>query len=275
MLLSTGIPHELQPVPGGMALLVPGWALPRALAQLARWEAENAPAPPAPPPPARRSSGRDGALAFALVLVGTWLAEERAAGRRPWLEAGAADAARIAAGEWQRALTALTLHLDPAHLGANVGFGALFVGALCWLMGTGAGLLATLLAGAAGNLFAALLRPEGRAAGASTAVFAVLAMLAVLALPGRARLPGRLRRWAPLLAAVALFGYLGAEGERVDVLGHATGFAAGAALGGLLAAAGAMGHRPLARALDRRGSQWLCGLAALLGLAGAWVGALG
>ncbi|MBM3985831.1 MAG: rhomboid family intramembrane serine protease, partial [Planctomycetes bacterium] len=227
MLLAVGLPHEVERVEGGAALVVPGWAVQRAQAELARWQAENVPQLPEPPP-ARRSSGRDGALAFALALVSVHLARVRSASGPAWFEAGVLDAARVAGGELQRTLTALLLHLDPPHLMANVGFGALFVGTLCWRLGTGAGLLATLLAGGCGNLGAALLRPDGRAAGASTAVFAALGLLAVLGLRPRGTLPsGRLRRWAPVIAALALFGYLGAEGERVDVLGHAAGFMAG------------------------------------------------
>lgn len=275
MLQALGLPHELVALPDGAALVVPGWAAPRAHAELLRWQSENEPSP-REPPVSRRSSGRDGAAAFALALVVASLAQSGSAFGGDWFEAGVLDAACVARGEWGRALTALLLHLDPAHLWANVGFGALFVGVLCWRLGTGAGLLSTLLAGTAGNLLSALLRPAGRAAGASTAVFAALGLLAVLGLrPRGPRAAGALRRWAPLLAALALFGYLGAEGERVDVLGHAAGFACGLALGAVLVASGAVRTgAALGRALDRRGGQWACGLLALGLVAVAWAAAL-
>jgi membrane associated rhomboid family serine protease len=275
VLLAVGLPHEVVRVEGGAALVVPGWVAPRALAELARWQAENAPQAPETPP-GRRSSGRDGALAFALALVSAHLARASSARGLAWFEAGVLDAGRVAHGELQRTLTALLLHLDPPHLLANVGFGALFVGTLCWRLGTGAGLLATLLAGGCGNLAAALLRPAGRAAGASTAVFAALGLLAVLGLrPRGPLLSGRLRRWSPLLAALALFGYLGAEGERVDVLGHAAGFGAGLLLGAVLVAAGAVrAGSVLGRALDRSAGQWACGVLAGGLAAAAWAVAL-
>ncbi len=276
MLTAVGLPHELVRRHGGWSLVVPGDVVPAALAQLARWEVENDAMHPEPPP-RRRASGWDGALAFGVALVSAWLAQRNGAFGLPWEASGVLDAARVEAGEAWRAVTALCLHADPSHLWANVGFGALLVGLLCWLTGTGAGLLVTLLAGASGNLAAALLRGEGRALGASTAAFAALGLLAALSWRRRAALlSGRLRRWAPLLSALALFGYLGAEGERVDVLGHAAGFSAGLALGSTLGAAGALreGSR-LARALDRSGVQWGCGLLAAGLVAAAWIAALG
>lgn len=238
---------------------------------MSRWEAENA-AAREEPPLRRRSSGRDGAAAWALVLVTFWLAQRNGAFGLDWTSSGELEGARVAAGAWWRATTALLLHADPAHLWSNVAFGALLVGALCWLLGTGGGLLVTLLAGSLGNLVAALLRPEGSAVGASTAAFAALGAIAALAWRRRAALlSGRLRRWVPLLAALALLGYLGAEGERVDVLGHACGFAAGLLLGALLGLAGALlPGRRVARALDRRGMQWAAGVLGAAWIACAW-----
>jgi membrane associated rhomboid family serine protease len=203
------------------------------------------------------------------VLVTAWLAQSNGALGRDWELAGELDGARVAAGEWWRATTALLLHADPAHLWSNVAFGALLVGALCWLLGTGAGALVTLGAGTLGNLVKVLLRPEGSALGASTAAFAALGAIAALAWRRRAALlAGRLRRWVPLLAALALLGYLGAEGERVDVLGHACGFAAGLLLGAVLGSCGALlPGTSMARVLDRRSVQWVAGL-----LGAAWLG---
>jgi len=270
VLTATDVPHELAGAGGGWHLLVPEEHVGRALGQLSRWEAENADER-SEPALRRRSSGWDAAMCWGLVLAAAWLAQSGPAYGLPWEDAGVLDAARVATGAWWRALTALTLHADPAHLWANVGFGALLVGALGWLLGTGAALLATLLAGAAGNLGAALVRQEGSALGASTAAFAALGLLGALAWRRRTSLfSGSLRRWTPLVAASLLLAYLGAEGERVDVLGHAAGFLAGVLGGSALGAAGALApDTPLARALDRRALQWACGASAagLLGLA--------
>ena len=276
MLTATGVPHELARAGGGWSLLVPEEQVGRALGQLGRWEAENA-GPRSEPPLRRRSSGWDAAMCWGLVLAVAWLAQTGPAFGLPWEPAGVLDGARVAAGAWWRALTALTLHADPAHLWANVGVGSLMVGALGWLLGTGAALLATLLAGAAGNLAAALLRQQGASLGASTAAFAALGLLGALAWRWRSSLlSGSLRRWTPLIAAGLLLAYLGAGGERVDVLAHATGFLAGVLGGSALGAAGALApDTRLARALDRSALQWACGTGAAALLALAWWKALG
>jgi len=275
VLTATGVPHELALAGGGWQLLVPEEHVGRALGQLSRWEAENA-GTRSEPPLRRRSSGWDAAMCWGLVLAAAWLAQSGPAYGLPWEDAGVLDGARVAAGAWWRGLTALTLHADPAHLWANVGFGALLVGALGWLLGTGAALLATLLAGTAGNLAAALLRPQGAALGASTAAFAALGLLGALAWRRRSSLlTGSLRRWTPLVAASLLLAYLGAEGARVDVLGHAMGFLAGILGGSALGAAGALApDTRLARALDARAVQWGCGATAAGLLALAWFRAL-
>jgi rhomboid protease GluP len=274
VLTATGLPHELLAAADGWHLLVPQELAGLALGQLRRWELENA-GGSALPALHRRSSGRDGAACFALALIAVWLAQS--GGHLGLGEpAGVADAASIRAGELWRALTALTLHADPGHLGSNLVFGALLVGALCWLVGTGAGLLLALLGGGLGNLAAALLRGHGSSIGASTAVFAVLGALGALAWRRRALLPsGRWGRAAPLLAALLLLGYLGLEGERVDVPGHALGFLAGLLLGAALGAGGAL--RPgaaLSGWLDRSAVQWGAGLLAAGLLAAAWSRAL-
>ena len=271
VLIATGLPHELVAGPGGWQLLVPDEAAAAALAQLRRWELENATGT-TPPRLRRRSSGLDGAACLTLLLATAWLAQANGAFGLPWEEAGLLDSAAVRGGEAWRAITALTLHADPGHLWSNVGFGALLVGALCWLLGTGAGLLAALLAGGAGNLAAALLRGEGAALGASTAVFAALGALAALAWRRRAAWPaGRWRSATPLLAAVLLLAYLGLEGEKVDALGHVCGLLAGLLLGAALGAGGALREgAALAASLDRAWVQWAAGLLAAGTVAGAW-----
>ena len=49
--------------------------------------------------------------------------------------------------EWWRAVTALTLHADTPHLVSNIGFGLLFLGALCRRAGLGMGIALAVLAG--------------------------------------------------------------------------------------------------------------------------------
>lgn len=161
-----------------------------------------------------------------------------------WARVGSADAARILGGQWWRAVTALTLHGDWAHVTANVLIG----GTLCWLccrrIGTGAAWLGVVLGGTAGNLVNAyVLGAPHDAVGFSTAVFAAAGILsgarpfAERADPDRP-FPerfGRLLREAfvPLAAGLGLLAMLGsgnADG-RTDLGAHLFGFACGLPLG--------------------------------------------
>jgi membrane associated rhomboid family serine protease len=180
-------------------------------------------------------------------------------------EVGDLDAARVQAGEWWRALTALTLHLDPAHLAANLGAGTWFGYLSGRLLGSGiAWMLIVAGAGAANLLEGLLANPAHRAAGASTAVFSALGLMAVYSWRRRRRLH---RHWAarlsPLVAGVVLLGWTGSEGEHTDVFAHLAGFAFGGALGAL-AAIPAL-HRALSRV-----PQWIAGTLALGSLTAAW-----
>jgi rhomboid protease GluP len=148
-----------------------------------------------------------------------------------WLELGSADAGKILAGQWWRAITALTLHSDGLHLLGNLVIGGFFVDRLCREIGAGTGWALVVLAGLLGNLANALLQPDWhRAVGASTAVFGAVGILAVRsALRHRHTL---LRRWLlPVAAALALLGLLGTGGENTDIGAHLLGFLAGLGLG--------------------------------------------
>ncbi|MDB6084315.1 MAG: hypothetical protein JWN43_2196 [Gammaproteobacteria bacterium] len=186
-----------------------------------------------------------------------------------WFEVGALDSKDGAAGEWWRAVTALTLHLDEEHLLGNLLFGV-GIGVLAGRMfGPGFAWLSILLSGAAGNYLDMLVSPPWhRAVGASTAVFAALGLLAGFGWGERLGLrERRLYRWAPLFGGICLLALLGAANEHVDVIGHLLGFMAGTALGWAFARAG------LPR---RRGGafQAATGVMALLTLGAAWALAL-
>ena len=93
----------------------------------------------------------------------------------------------IQAGQWWRAVTALTLHVDHGHLLGNLLAGIVIGIVAAQLLGQGLAWLAILLAGALGNLIAALLRgPDYGAIGASTAVFGALGIVSAFT---------RQRRW--------------------------------------------------------------------------------
>jgi rhomboid protease GluP len=152
-----------------------------------------------------------------------------------WLASGDLDAG--AGGEWWRAITALTLHLDQEHLLGNLLFGVIGGIAAARLLGPGVAWASILGAGALANYVEVLISPAThRAVGASTAVFAALGLLAGMA--WRERLTSRERawyRWAPLIAGVSLLTLLGAGREHVDVLGHGLGFLFGLGVGWIYA----------------------------------------
>ena len=234
--------------------------------ELARYARENAPAP-APPPPRRLHAGAvASALAYVSLLLLYGVASSRSLFGLDWYGAGVLDGAALRAGELWRAVTALTLHADLAHLAANAGFGALFGGLAARLYGPGWGWLLVLAAATAANLVNGATMAAGRGSlGASTAVFAALGTLGVYRWPAatvRARLawPG-----ASLVAALVLLALLGTGDEHTDIAAHAFGFAFGALL------AAPLRRRPPHQPLR---PQRLAGLAVVLLVAGAWIAAL-
>ena len=194
-----------------------------------------------------------------------------------WLDAGAIRSQTGAAGEWWRAVTALTLHLDQEHLLGNLLFGV-GIGILAGRMfGPGLAWLSILMAGAAADYADMLVSPPWHhAVGASTAVFAALGLLAGFGWGQRraqrrvqrlALREGRLYRWAPLFAGVCLLGLLGAGDQHVDVLGHLLGFLTGTAVGWVFARAGVPRSRDTAL-------QLISGAVAILVVCTAWLLAL-
>jgi rhomboid protease GluP len=236
--------------------------------EIEAWLAENRTRPEAPPRQPLAGGGR-GVVGYVLAVALVALAVANFAFDRDWLTAGRIDGAAMRAGEWWRALTALTLHADLEHLAANIFFGGLFGGFSGRYLGSGVAWLLILLAGAAGNVINVLiLGPGHRAIGASTAVFAALGLLGSLGWAGRRRsVQGWIYRLGPIIAAVALLAYTGAGGERTDIGAHLWGFAVG------LGAGWAAAFIPRA-VLLRRVVQCLAGVAAVAALAVAWLLAL-
>jgi len=154
-----------------------------------------------------------------------------------WLAAGRVDGARVAAGEWWRPLTALTLHADAAHLLGNAFFGSFFGFAVARYLGGGFGWLLIVVCGALGNLANAYLGgAEHRSIGASTAVFAALGILSAYCwrhgFPAGA---SRRERLAPVVAGIGLLAFTGTGGVNTDIGAHLLGFVAGFG-GGLMIA---------------------------------------
>jgi membrane associated rhomboid family serine protease len=280
MLVAVGIASEVQFIGGdaGYAVFVEGAVREQALHQLWMYEQERLRRPP-PEPEGEPLQPRAwlGSVIYALVLLAVPLALGQG-----WLPvdpyaAGVMSPEKMHAGQWWRALTALTLHWDASHLLGNLGSGALLGFSAAQVWGNARAWLLILLAAALANAAeGALGIAHYVSAGASTAVFAALGLAAAHAWRTRSqRAPSLRRRWAPLLAGIAMLGFFGAGTEDpqggitdpTNVLSHALGFAAGVALGAAVATT-------RGAALLRRLPAWLAATAALAAIALAWTLAL-
>ena len=148
--------------------------------------------------------------------------------------AGMMESHAVRAGEWWRLFTAITLHADWTHLAGNVTTGLVLLGLAMGGYGAGTALLASLLAGAGGNVVGVIFRSENyHSLGASGMVMGALGLLAVHSLSLRhqgaktAQLIGR-----GVLAAILLFVMLGLNPDpKIDVGAHLGGFVIGGGLG--------------------------------------------
>lgn len=269
VLQALGIPGELTRDEFGWLLRVPEKQAERAVRELEIFAAENEGWPRRARPLIRLAPGVNGVVAFVVVLMSLAWAQAHEFLGYDWLQQGRAQARLILDGEAWRTVTALTLHLDIAHLIGNIVFGALFGLFIGQFTGSGLAWLGILLAGAAGNLVNAWLQPPWHSsAGASTAVFAALGMLSAYVWRRRGDFDERWPvRWAPIMAGVALLAYTGAGGERTDVGAHITGFVCGTGAG---LAYGSMAQSIFGNPVV----QWLSAAIAVALVSGAWVLAL-
>lgn len=250
------IPHQFFPAKGGAPrLYVPPLHEAGALHEILAVEAER-PTPVFVPPSRDNVWGVLFFLALLLLWHGfrwQWFRVEPFTPPFPetpraWAAAFGLDVYRFRSlHEFWRAVTALTLHADDAHLFSNLGFGLLFFIPLCRRAGLGMGIGLAVLAGICGNACNALTRaPYVLSLGFSTALFGGVGALCALngadivrhqrrfaafgAQPGRAGGPSFIRAAArrlllPLAAGLALLGLLGGGGEvRTDYPAHIWGF---------------------------------------------------
>jgi membrane associated rhomboid family serine protease len=184
-------------------------------------------------------------------------------------DAGTLDAEKVQVGQWWRAITALTLHLDGEHLAGNLLIGAWFGHLLGRQLGPGHAWCLVLLGAGASNLIEASLLPAPyQAVGASTAVFTALGLACAYSWGTHTRwAQSWAARWTPLICGVLLLTWLGSGGNdsagEVDVAAHAMGFTLGLLLGIAVA-------RSRLQPLLARIPQWTTGLVALGGIAVAW-----
>ncbi|HXR06777.1 MAG TPA: rhomboid family intramembrane serine protease [Candidatus Acidoferrum sp.] len=152
--------------------------------------------------------------------------------------AGIMDNEKVAAGQWWRLFTAITLHENLPHLAANALTGLLLLGLAMARYGPGVALLAAFIAGAAGNGLDLLIRSDdSQSLGASGMVTGALGMLSVhsfsLWRKYRAARILIMRGAAAGFLILVLIGF--APGS--DIAAHVGGFLAGAVIGLALNAA--------------------------------------
>lgn len=265
MLTAVDVPNETTREGENFLLWVESSRVEEARAHLQRYQAESGPAPPPPAVPVHHPRAWVGCILYAATLVGVAYAIGAGLGRLDAFDTGELDSARVQQGQWWRAWTALTLHLDLEHLVANLGAGIWFGYLAGRRLGAGTAWALIVTGAATANLSEALIgSPLHRAVGASTAVFTALGLLSAYAWRERRRTYEHwARRWGPLIAGVILLGWTGSAGERTDLIAHLAGFAIGALIGALAAG-------PLARRLLGRVPQSLAGLFALGSIIIAW-----
>lgn len=235
--------------------------------ELAKYDRERITAPIREAP---KHSARSSAVAGAVMLV--FLFIQFSQPNDGWENAGVSASERVMAGEWWRVFTALTLHADLSHFGANLAAGLVFSTFLLPLLGAGWTWLLVVLAGGAGNWLNAWgHRGEmHHSIGASTAVFGALGLLVGAQFAARLlslRKVAAREVWLPLGAGLALLAFLGVGDAQTDYTAHFFGMLAGFPLGALAVALEFRRRTPVA-------VQWALGLAAPGLLAVAWAVAL-
>lgn len=271
VLHAVGIPSEIVPQPEGFTLWVETEVAADARHHIERYDIENARVP-MPPGIVLHEGAWVAPTLYTTVLLAVAYVSTHNVFNADWYERGALLPIARLNNEWQRIVTALTLHADQLHILGNIGFGIYFLYLASRLLGSGIAFGGALLAAAAGNALNSALMPGSHISiGASTMVFAALGLIA--AYSWRKHFDRRLRwthRWAPLLAGVMMLGLIGSGASTVenganntDVLAHLAGFACGAVLGAML------GHLPI-WVLGERRLQTASATFAIAAIVGAW-----
>lgn len=234
VLTAVGIAATLRRHKGEWLLVVDPSDYQRAIDELDEYEQENAEAARAISPDNRSYDYVAAGIAgYWVVLLAVGMLARWHVLDADWLEDGAMHAGRLLDGQWWRAVTALTLHRDAAHLAGNLVFGAVFGWMVAETFGGGIGWLAIVAAGSLGNAVnAAVQEGAHRSIGASTAVYAALGIVVARYIrPRSAAGESSMKRYRPLIGGVVLLTFTGISGERTDVMAHVAGFVAGIAVG--------------------------------------------
>ena len=232
MLSSQQIACEIRRGQDGWSLLVELPDAERAADALRAYEVENRGRKVKPAPPPEYGTSWSG-IGMAALLVAFHFAVTDPEASGVFQRYGSASAQLILRGEWWRTVTALSLHVDLAHLFSNALSCALFATVVCRSAGPGVGAWGILLAGAIGNALTASYHGANHVSvGASTAIFGAVGLLVGKGLVSGRRLGLRGgRALAPIAAGLGLLAMLGTGGGRTDVLAHVLGLVSGTALG--------------------------------------------
>ena len=285
---SRGVKHRLrtrtQEQGGGYAVEAPESSVDVAVGEIRQLLRENDPAGQRVFLPDLRQAARGEStiIAMVLMLLFHWAVNRAYPSRGvfpdSWLEAGSAKANLMLGGEWWRAVTALSLHADGAHVLGNALVGGAFLFLATRRLGPGLAWSLTLAAGALGNLVNAwVMGPTHNAIGFSTASFGAAGILAGMApfggIGGRlgaaaaeriGRLGGFVRNWLlPAGCGLGLLAMLGA-GPGTDLGAHLFGLLAGMVLG-----AGA-GWFAMRTGVPNRGGDAVLAIAAMATVVMCW-----
>jgi len=189
---------------------------------------DSAPVPPLASPPAGFMS--PAVLVIMGLLAVIHMAIEITGTRWEHILAYGSSGMYIFQGDTFRAVTALFLHSDTAHLLGNLAGLFLFAGPVIRICGYGTGPFFVLFAGTGGNLINAGFRGTALLSiGASTAVMGAAGGLAAFQMMRKGPLRRR-DRIMPLIAGATLMAFL-SHGENTDVWAHVFGFFCGIATG--------------------------------------------
>jgi membrane associated rhomboid family serine protease len=266
VLAAAGIDCRIRPDPQGWAVWVKNSDYDAAVQAMRAYFRENRDEAfsekrtDSPPPSPARFLEALFAAAFLLVwhLSFSYAGTAEAVVKRFGASAGA-----IGEGEVYRAVTALMIHVDAAHLAGNMLGIVVFGAAVAGLTGWGVGWFMILLTGILGNLVNAFMYQSGHlSVGASTAVFGAIGILAGYQVIVRhKRRERRISAWLPLACGVALLGFIG-SGENVDITAHLFGMLTGLVMGA--------GYALVAGGRARGAVQAVCLLLALALIFTAW-----
>lgn len=240
VLQSIEIWHVVHHTQSGWVLLVRDQDYERARTSIDKYEVENRDWPPKRARERPRHPESRVPLAMFVALTLFFLITGPVAGGSGWFQRGTAVTDLVLSSAPWRAVTALTLHADTAHVLGNAVSGTIFVSAVSRRLGPGGGALAVLASGVLGNVMNAVYqRGIGNGShasiGASTAIFGAIGLLAATQIAldhndHREAQRGLLERAAPFVGGLALLGALGASPSS-DLGAHLFGLVAGLVIG--------------------------------------------